>query len=1006
MRKSVLRTVLRYITLSAALLMALLFSILSASAMIDLLNPVQGIATNNTTLVFEYYAGMANVTSCGITVNSNSFADPDAQGSAINSVEIQGIAPGAYSWNATCSNETGGETSATRAFSVDTQPPTIAIVSPANGTTQRLIPLDMIPNDDTASMLSCAMQWNGQELETASIVPNTHYARNYTGTPGNGTLRINCTDAAGNSVVQERAFLLMPEFGLQLSTDQNSYGIDDPVHLTITTLDGSNVTVDICPDQQGFVQCATALLASTDFPQTITLPRMNRTGQYLVEGTALFAGQTRINRTRYNITNSMSVRVTTSETPALNSTFTMTVTPSGGVAPYRITWQLPNGTTVTGQSSLSVIHAQAGNYTHHIMVMDAANNTRQVNYTYEIEPRVTISVRALDASNGQAIAGAEVSMDDGDHQSTARTGTDGFSYHDVSLGTYDMLASAPGYAYAMQQVSVSGTNGQIFTITLRRDNTTLPVVTLIAPAAGSAVSTPVDTRFSVLYDRAVNCTVYTSADGSWFAPNASMMVSGAGTQQLSLALAPGSQHIRVECADTQTPSRTGASATVAFTATTAEQAVGQDAAPQPTATAAPTSDDAKLQAAQDQIDALLNGIANYGGREKEAIDLLGYEQQLRNTKRAVQQAIRDLNDLQYRSDIAESDKGAERQRIVGGAQQLLLDTPYNITVVDTKSFVRYLREEEKGNVSQQLAGLGGLSMDPKVIARHIMDDQQKFTISTKAIQVSYGYADGTSKSITVVRRSFTYAKNLSPDYAIYEIIPKEVAKSAQELTLLSKAEVLKSDPVLRFGTEDTMVYIIPKSVDLSVVEDIRTILLRPYAKEESMMTGFAIFGAGDIAGIDTRWLLLLGAVLLLYIGYYFDLHKHLQFLFYRFGKKSKTHYVRVLINDANDNLEANNYEKADMLYKEIRLTYDTLPLFAKNELYDDILELLQKMDSYYFNLIMIELDGHIRAGELEAAIRSYEKLTGVYARMGPAQQEKLIAAVTAIGRRLGLEAAS
>jgi len=90
-----------------------------------------------------------------------------------------------------------------------------------------------------------------------------------------------------------------------------------------------------------------------------------------------------------------------------------------------------------------------------------------------------------------------------------------------------------------------------------------------------------------------------------------------------------------------------------------------------------------------------------------------------------------------------------------------------------------------------------------------------------------------------------------------------------------------------------------------------------------------------------------------------------------------------------------------MLYKELRLTYDTLPPFAKNELYDEIAALLAKMDAYYFNTVMLELDGHMKAGDLESAILAYEKLTGIYTRLGPKEQANLATVVSALGRRIG-----
>jgi outer membrane protein assembly factor BamD (BamD/ComL family) len=61
------------------------------------------------------------------------------------------------------------------------------------------------------------------------------------------------------------------------------------------------------------------------------------------------------------------------------------------------------------------------------------------------------------------------------------------------------------------------------------------------------------------------------------------------------------------------------------------------------------------------------------------------------------------------------------------------------------------------------------------------------------------------------------------------------------------------------------------------------------------------------------------------------------------------------------------------------------------------------MDSYYFNMIMIELDGHLKDGNMESAIRSYEKLTGTFERLDIERQQQLVTAVIGMAKRIGLE---
>jgi hypothetical protein len=295
--------------------------------------------------------------------------------------------------------------------------------------------------------------------------------------------------------------------------------------------------------------------------------------------------------------------------------------------------------------------------------------------------------------------------------------------------------------------------------------------------------------------------------------------------------------------------------------------------------------------------------------------------------------------------------------------------------------------------------------DADMLARLIAKDQQLFTVSTTMLLVEYAYPDGTTRPTTIVTRSFTYAPDLPDGYRIIEVIPKDVAQTASEIDVVGEADVIAQDPILGFPIGETITYSIPRKVAREHIEAITTILARRYTKAESgsFLTGFAFF-SGTGAGAEWSWLgWLLLALGLIYLGWYFDIPKQIGYLRYRFGRNEKVHYLRVLMHDAEDQLAANEYAKAEMLYKEIRLTYDTLATPARNELYEEVITLVHKMDTYYFNIVMIELDTCLKANDHEGAIAAYEKLLGTFERLDLGQQDLLIQTVAGLGRRLGLE---
>jgi hypothetical protein len=974
---------------------------------------------------------MPTLTSCTLALGPQSFPDDNPASNQMNSIEIQNLPDGQYNWSVSCTDGVTTETSAIRSIVIDTQAPSLVIVAPGNGTVKN-ITLDIIPADSQDAVLACTIVWsprtgpaNGtnETLAQPLVSSATHHIATYTPiisgsttppTPGNGTLRITCQDDAGNSIAQQRDLLLRPDYGLSLQMEQGEYGVGGSPRMTISTIDGAHVTIDVCPDQPGFVQCTSAIITSSDYPQTIALPVLNKTGRYLVDGFANFLGSSKANRTNYTVFNSMTPSITASESPGINNTFTLTASVAGGAAPYRFQWTLHNGTIINDQSTVRINHLVPGNYTQQLLATDSANNTQRANHSYTVAPRIGLAIAALDNQTGQPIVGATISVTSTrtGAERTTTTGNDGIGYVDVDEGNQRIFFSHKDYRYLIQEYTTTPVSGsanyvtQQVTARLQRDQD-LPLVTILNPVAGAHYPAfdaagnqkPVQFIFSASYATSLTCSLYHGQD-TWFTTNGTMAVTDAGQREFSLLLAPGNHRARIECIGLT--GKAGASPIVEFTV----DPVGTAQAGDPAAVTAFTPSDEEGQL-QDVIAALENAIATVEGLDpenREALVLVGYDKTLRNTKRAVQQAVRDMNDLQFRKDLSEDAKAAERERILTSVQAVIAATPQSVTVKDRAQYSRYVKEQDMPGVTKELAGLGGFTADAKRLGEFLLLQQQKFTVTTTLYNLEYAYTGGTKKSYTALSHSLTYAPNLSKAYAIYEVIPKEIASSAKELTLITQGEVLKDDPILRFPATDTITYLIPKQLSQDKAQGIKTVIGAP-VDEESMITGYAIFGGAESFGLGSLpwwFIVLVGIIILAYIVYYFDLAKQVSFFAYRFGKNTKGHYVSVMINDIRDHLDANNYEKAEMLYREVRMSYDALGTPAKNDLYDDIMDVVHRMDAYYFNIVMLELDSNLKANMLDEAIASYEKLTKVYERLDPERQQQLIAAVTGIARRIGI----
>ena len=84
--------------------------------------------------------------------------------------------------------------------------------------------------------------------------------------------------------------------------------------LTITTLQNANVSIEICPNSQGFVQCYTPLVTGV-FPQTYCCPTRTGPVNYLIDGVALFGNQSKAASANYTVDDTMFIQITADQPP-------------------------------------------------------------------------------------------------------------------------------------------------------------------------------------------------------------------------------------------------------------------------------------------------------------------------------------------------------------------------------------------------------------------------------------------------------------------------------------------------------------------------------------------------------------------------------------------------------------------------------------------------------------------------------------------------------------------
>ena len=79
-------------------------------------------------------------------------------------------------------------------------------------------------------------------------------------------------------------------------------------------------------------------------------------------------------------------------------------------------------------------------------------------------------------------------------------------------------------------------------------------------------------------------------------------------------------------------------------------------------------------------------------------------------------------------------------------------------------------------------------------------------------------------------------------------------------------------------------------------------------------------------------------------------------LYYHFKKNSNYHKLKIMIHDAENYLDDNDYERASLIYKEISMSYERLSNYEKNKIFDEISVLCDLLNNKFLHLKIIEAE--------------------------------------------------
>lgn len=952
------------------ILIALLL-ITQAYAAIDLALPADNAMLNNNTTKFEYFPTMDNINECTLHMDEQTFEDATVTSNAFNSYSVLNIEEGPHEWYILCENASTSSTSVTRDLTIDRTPPTVQILGVENHSRVRFRATDKFsPN------MSCSFNANTQLVSTVTVQNNTPKTVDLPLAPGNYSVLVSCLDTAGNAKSQSLNMSIpAPPMHISVSTDKGSYALGEKVKLTIEASD-DNVTVEVCPDKEGFVECFTPLV---DGPGALTLPYANQSGNFIVEAYLRKNGEVVYNQTTYEVKNTLSALFEYDD-PLINEPMELAATVTGGIGVINYTWNLSNG-VVSHNKSVTLVYDTYGNFEERLTVRDKEGNTYNTSVIVSVPIRFDLTVRVTDATTGKSLNNVSVQVrevhdDTGETRKTAN----GETVFKLEPESYKVFVSHRGYAYYLQERTFE--KAQTLNVALQPEDNQSPVVKITSPEEGAQVTLPVSIAFSVEDAGTTSCTLsYAQANESWLNEHATKEVTSQGSFQIP-TLKEDIYRYLIECIDEQGNAGTPGEYSFTVVAENTETKVTEQ-----------TTQASSYLGRTDVIDRAYGAYDSFNTDQRALADLLEWSDLIRNEKRTIERTKRDIDALSYRRELSEEEIEQKKLELEKAHNEAANRMPVDISVIEKQTEVQYLKKEDLQAVIKNFLSVNELAMTPEQAVEYLMTVQQDMAPQSEYIRAEIIRADGSRQPISVVKRQIRFKQGIPLEkYSLFELFPPALASEA---VLVTGGDQL-TPTALEFPAAETVVYYVQNDVSVSELREIDSILFRKPLPED-LVTGNVV-----ISIVDWKTGVLLTLLLLIpWLLYRFHAFQHIKYFVYAESKKKPMHELRTIVNDGLSQLEAGDMDRAMMRYKEAKLSYERLSDYAKNDSYDDLIAFKDALDNTYFNILVDRIKEAMDQGNHIAAIEEYERLEGTFSGLNPEQQDHLIDIVSELGRRLG-----
>ena len=743
------------------------------------------------------------------------------------------------------------------------------------------------------------------------------------------SLRYNESENYSSKQINRK--ITVNELNLNVSPNQNEYNLGALAGYIVKFPQGATVNMEVCgpkpTEGSGFVECFTQpQISGVSSPYAQTHSYTGEIGDYIINAQTNVNGINLESTAEYKVLNSITVSIDGDLDVLQGEELDLRAKASGGIAPYYYVWRLSNGSVINDES-LKVSYTNEGPQPLNLTVKDSRENERSWLFEADIHKAYTTTFEIFDKETNQPIQEANIDVG-GKDKWTDSSGTISFK---LKSDEYDVDITADGYKRLRQTLNVDADKTIKYELEKATEVTTTTTstdgvsITLGLPNDGAKVySSTVNFDAFIETNKNLECGLYLSEDGdSWSKQIKTYDIkesSGiAHTEDVEL----NKNYIwKVEC---KSGSKTYSSKTSKFS--TGD--TGSEESPS-------IVDAGEIRR---ELESVQDNLENLNTETQRIAEVLNLRKKAELATKEYDRIIRDLNNIKYRRDLSTAEKDAKKQEYKDQLLELEKTLPLNLELKGTNTFVYYPTMEELIKVANDYAK--EKQIDNTVNENEFEDLQNKILINTVVSHVDLEMIDGSVKEITLIEKQISFSENLTPKSFILEYVPKEIVSSAKEITFVTQGEIIKDDSLIKFLTDKNIVYYVEGVKDFDSIKKTFTLLLDDGAFKKSNKNSFT--GAVTLSDIDfsspISIIILLSIIIAAYITYAFEVPEKISHLVTSASKKKTIDKIVRLIADSNDYLKTNDDERANLVFKEVKLMYEKSNEEVRSQVYEEAFKL-------------------------------------------------------------------